>query len=451
MKKLRSVRALVVLGVLTVLAIFVVLPALASTAGQPVPPPSALHNVTPTDVATGGQPNDCAVFYGTAAPPPYQYRISNPKDGTYQTNVNGTKVTFTIDMNPSDAVGAPAYTNDKYFDFSSTGAAVIDVGVKGGSDSTRYAYAGLGSVSSDTVMHAPAQAVSGTTPTQLYSVSNITFCFALLGSVSGTVYQDNNANGKNDSGDASLAGWTVDLYKNGSPAASTTSGANGSYSFALPFDTSATYRVCEKPASGTWAQTQPLPSAPNICTGSGELGKGYTFTPSSATQNISGDDFGNVPATTCPQPGGISTPDATYQVKLATCKPGVTYVFNAGTTSSGAPFVSVWAGDDTQGKVPMVEKITFSDPIQNGQPKYTKLLYTDAFPFVSANATQMPYCLLDPRTGELDAPAGIDATTVLPSGATSCVISLTTSVDASGHGQMLAYVFSPIDGLRTSG
>src|SRR5437764_10430501 len=107
----------------------------------------------------------------------------------------------------------PAYAANKYLDVSATGASVVDIGIKGGNDETRYNYANVagGAVASDGALHAPAQStVSSTdpTPTQLYSVSNLTFCFN-LGSVSGTVYSDANESTTQDAGDSPLGGWTV--------------------------------------------------------------------------------------------------------------------------------------------------------------------------------------------------------------------------------------------------
>src|SRR4051794_20527649 len=130
MKHLRSIRALAVLGGLVALTFFVVLPAFASTPGGPVPPPSA-RNITPIDYNTGGQSNDCELFYAgnPAAKPPYQFRIANPKSQTYTTTVNGATVSFTLTLNPTAAKqSSPAYANDKYLDFTSSGASIVDVG-----------------------------------------------------------------------------------------------------------------------------------------------------------------------------------------------------------------------------------------------------------------------------------------------------------------------------------
>jgi len=469
MTKQRTFAVLAGIGLLVAVTLLVVLPALASPTGALVPPPSS-QGITPVDVATGGQSNDCAIFNSSAA---NQFRIANPKTQTYATTVNGVPVTFKVTVNPADAQSSPAYANGKYLDFQSTGAAVVDVGIKGGTDETRYNYSGqvsgggpnLGSVPSDGIMHAPAQTTDSSTgqPTQLYSVSNLTFCFDLAGSVSGKVFQDKNQNGTNDSGDSALS-WTVRLYKGGSVVATTSSSSvDGSYSFSLPLDTSATYTVCEVPPSGIWAQTKPAPNSADVCTASDELPKGYTFKPTSSTQVVSGDDFGNVPAVPCAQPMTSTLNDGTqYDVQLAACKTQ-TFVFNTGTTSSGNPFVSIWAGDQSlQNRQPVVERIKLPNPLNaDGSFKYTKLNYTDVFPF-DPNATQpMPACKVDPRTTD---PGGLilangfttdsAKTLVLPTiggtMATSCLISSSAFVDAQGKTWFVAYVYSDIDGLRTT-
>jgi hypothetical protein len=473
MKHARTFRAVVGLSLIVGITLLVVIPALASAPGSLVPPPSTA-GVTPIDVATGGQSNDCQVFGSNGK---YQYRIANPKSQTYSTTVGGIPVTFTVKLNPADAKSLPAYSANKYLDLTSTGAAIVDVGIKGGQDETDYNYDGRlsqetasppGSVTSDGALHAPAQSVDANNePTSLYSISNLTFCFNIpTGTVSGTVYQDANQNGTNDAGDSGLAGWTVNLYTGGTLAGTTSSAATGSYSFTLPLDTTASYRICEAPPSGTWAQSEPAPSSADICTGGGELPKGYTFTPSSATQNVSGKDFGNVPAVACSEPMAFTPSAGTeYDVQLAACKSGQTFVFGSGTTGGGNPYVSVWAGDQSAAqeanRQPMVEKITFPNPLNaDGTFKYTKLSYTDSFPFDPNSTQTMPACLLDPRVSSMSLALASGYTTdgaktsILPTiggtMATSCLISSSAFVDSGGKGWFVAYVYSDIDGLRSS-
>ena len=695
------------LGTLVGMVTFVVLPALATPAGQNIKPPSTL-GFLPTDVATGGQSNDCAVFHPSGGPA-YQYRISNPKSQTYTTTVgpNNTTVTFTLTMNPSSATGLPAYTNDKYVSVTSTGAAIADIGIKGGTDTARYDYSSLGFVTGDGNLHAPAQSVGASgNPTSLYSVSNLTFCFDLgstvsgtvfndtnnnsaqdsgesgttqtwtlnlyngstlagsataaastgayqftnvapgntyrvcivgqtgwrqtrptasipstgtivcsgtgesargytftmnsaktglnfgnvqlqsisgtafadtngnhakdptesgqfgltvtlydgsatppstttlsdgtyqftnqvvgatykvcistptpgswietlpassatcsatgqssvgysftlptsgktgadfghqpLGSVSGTVYQDVNQNGANDNGEPALSNWTINLYNGSSLVATTTSGLDGSYRFDLVLSTSA-YRICEAPPSpGTWAQSQPLPSTPNICGAGSELIKGWVFTPQTATDTITAKDLGNVPAVlqpcSPPQPfGPPASGNVSYSIQLAACKPGQTFVFALipavvdGIDTNTPPTVSVWVGDETQTKVPLVEKIVFPFTIQPGATEPLLIMhYDDTFPFSIVGAPTMPFCNLDPRD-----PAALSnpdftllaaytthtgASSVLPGTATSCLIVQTESStrlgSASGPGAYTAYVYSELDGLRFAG
>ena len=433
-------------AVLIAVMLFVVLPALASTPGGPVPPPST-SGVMPIDVNTGGQSNDCALFGSTAA---NQFRISNPKSQTYSTSVNGAPVTFTLKLNPDDAQGLPAYGNQKYVDVSSTGAAIVDIGIKGGNDETDYRYSLLpaGYVTADGALHAPAQATrSDGTPTTLYSISNLTFCFDVSGAVSGTVYKDLNQNAQNDDG-SPQSGWTVKLYRGSTLVKTTTSTSNGSYAFAVPFVIGSSYTVCEVPPSGGWAQSQPSPASGNVCSHTGELPKGYAFTPTSVTQTIAGKDFGNVTSQLCTS-GPFGVPS--YQIQFASCKPNQSYVFNSGTTPAGKPFVSVSAGDQTNAaEVPLVERITWPYDASNGQNQL-KVLYTDVFPFDLAAVQTMQYCKLDPRDGSEFAlqpqyQTSASKGSILPGTETSCLISTTESSNQT----FVAYIYSDLDGLRTS-
>src|SRR5262245_17258934 len=108
-------------GLVTLVAVLLaVLPAAATPVNSYIKPRSVAKNIMPWDVGTGGQSDDCAVFYPGAGPKPaFQYRISNPKTKSYSTTINGRTVTFNLTMNPSNPppgtqTSLPAYTNDKY-------------------------------------------------------------------------------------------------------------------------------------------------------------------------------------------------------------------------------------------------------------------------------------------------------------------------------------------------
>ena len=90
MNRKRIVQSLAGVGLAAALLALVVLPALASAPGTAVPPPST-RGIMPVDVNTGGQSNDCALFYAnnSSAQPTYQFRIANPKSQTYSTTVAG--------------------------------------------------------------------------------------------------------------------------------------------------------------------------------------------------------------------------------------------------------------------------------------------------------------------------------------------------------------------------
>ena len=498
----RWVVALAAAGSLAAALIFLVIPAFGSPAGSGVPPASLQLGVVPTDVATGGQSNDCAVFN---SPGSAQIRFANPKTGVTNYTIGGIAVSVSLTMNPPNAnypkttdpgydaskyPGShndgkwPAYGNDKYVSVTVTGAKLADIGVKGGTDTTRYNYVGQANSTGDTYLHGPAQSVvsaSDPTPTQLYSVSNLTLCLR-FGSASGTVYNDANPlpNGTYDSPpDTPLPGWTVRLYKGvtpgtaggGSLVATTTSATDGTYSLSTSFDTGLWYRVCEAPPAGTWAQSQPLPNSVTLCTGAGEKAKGYDFKPAAATEQVGGKDFGNVPAGPCQAPFNTTNGTISYTALLAgACKQN-TFVQSSGfVADTTIPYVSIWAGDQTKPKVGMVEKITFPYPV-NAQND-VELRYDDVFPFSPNQAVAMLQCNLDPRNA--NAPAnkdlsllpsydGLDASLnpyadpaaaqaefnlVLPAGETSCYITATEQVDGSGVRQYVVYVYSSIDGFR---
>lgn len=316
------------------------------------------------------------------------------------------------------------------------------------------------------------------TPTTSGSPDN-NFGLEPYGSVSGIVYQDVNgpAGGGPDghyqsSLDTPLGGWTVNLYKGTTLVDTTTSNAStGTYNFTVLFDAGAQYTVCVTPDSGSWAQSEPLPSAGDIC-GSPNLPKGQQFTPTLGSDSFT-ENFGVAPAIgegTCPPqtPFGGDQTGGELQIQLGQCKAGQTFVFDTGNypPPNGAPWASVWAGDQTLVKVPMIEKWLFPDPIKaDGTPTYTHIDYTDVFPYDPSVAQQMPMCKLDPR--DSSDPNGMTLSTnlggynytldtnkgrVLPSynpdgttPATSCAISIRIYVDASGNSWLEVYAYSDID------
>ncbi|MGE5280717.1 MAG: SdrD B-like domain-containing protein [Chloroflexota bacterium] len=100
--------------------------------------------------------------------------------------------------------------------------------------------------------------------------------------ITGVKYEDLNANGKRDPEDPGLPGWTIKLLYEGKEVASTTTAANGSYSFNLDADHlpigAGTYKVEEVQKAG-WFASQ-APGAINVPLGAEE-------------KTFSGQDFGN--------------------------------------------------------------------------------------------------------------------------------------------------------------
>jgi len=100
--------------------------------------------------------------------------------------------------------------------------------------------------------------------------------------ISGVKYEDLNANGKRDPEDPGLGGWTIKLRYEGKEVATTTTAANGSYSFDLDADHlpigAGSYKVEEVQKAG-WFASQ-TPGAISVPLGAEDT-------------NYSGRDFGN--------------------------------------------------------------------------------------------------------------------------------------------------------------
>lgn len=81
--------------------------------------------------------------------------------------------------------------------------------------------------------------------------------------ISGTKYEDLNADGDRDPGEPGLSGWTIRLYYEGDQVASTTTGSGGGYSFRLDADKlpigGGTYTLEEVQKSGWHREEAPGP------------------------------------------------------------------------------------------------------------------------------------------------------------------------------------------------
>lgn len=93
-------------------------------------------------------------------------------------------------------------------------------------------------------------------PTSKLNYANITFGDSLTNLVLGTVFDDKNANGKQDAGEAGLAGWTVELdqYVGGkwkTNIASATTNASGAYQFILASGMYRLHDVIKSPYKAT--------------------------------------------------------------------------------------------------------------------------------------------------------------------------------------------------------
>ncbi len=127
--------------------------------------------------------------------------------------------------------------------------------------------------------------------------------------------------------------------------------------------------------------------------------------------------------------------------KIDTCKPNQTYSFDSGTFDNGEPWLSVFAGDQSSGQMLATdETFMLSDPVANGQPKFSQLAYTDVFPYNVNNLQQMPACNPNDAENPLDGVKNPDNTA-----ATSCYLEYDISIV---HQTFTATIFTDLDGFR---
>ena len=264
-------------------------------------------------------------------------------------------------------------------------------------------------------------------------------------------YEDKGVDGSFTAGDPYVNGWTVFIDANGNgqldgtetSAVTAGSGATlGTATFQVP---PGTYSVCEVRQTG-WFNTDPGGSTP--CESTGAL----------ASQGASTLDFGNVatispPNCPPPTPFGVT---GQYEIMLASCKDNqFVFAYSDAEGNKLASLQPVSAGV----KVPDVEKITWSFT-GNSQNTLTVVYDDDPAGGYGDVTRVMKYCKLDPRDPlsstypdfTLKSPYDLysNSNLVLPTGETSCLISTTESADTSTGGKFVAYVYSALDGWRST-
>ena len=284
MNVLRSKRAVAGLGMLAAIAsvtLLVVLPALASSPGGPVPPASSPGAITPIDVGLGGNATCSNVFPKVNGLPNLKtYLNVNPTTGT--SSADGTSFGLTM-TNPSGG--------QRLAITSSPAVAIAAVALNGGADNAAYDYTGLdfpsgvstGWVSGDGNLHAPAK-----NQNQTYTISHLTICYRLLATISGKVFNDADGSGSatTQAGIGPATG-EIRVYDNTTKKLSVVDTlADGTFSSAQPIGDS--YTVCAKLPTGY--ANQSAPSGTSCGTAAGYAPAGYTFT--LGTGGSSNNNFG---------------------------------------------------------------------------------------------------------------------------------------------------------------
>ena len=191
--------------------------------------------------------------------------------------------------------------------------------------------------------------------------------------------------------------------------------------------------------------------------------------------DVTPQNFGNAVGSQCSNTtafggGGVQ---ALMPGTASGCLKQNTFAFANGLDATNTQYASIAAGDTTQASyAPIVEKITFNDPLKkNGTPTYTGLEYTAGHittltPMLPCTVAarmdaQHPNGVLDPtNTGDYPGSTNTDLflnhkyVTVfrtdspgdpLPAGETACLIMVDISGASVGSGTLTAYVFSTAD------
>jgi len=287
--------------------------------------------------------------------------------------------------------------------------------------------------------------------------------------ISGTVFNDVNADGKK-SGEAGLSGRTVTLYDGSASPPTRTTGSGGSYSFdAVP---TGTYKVCLGDPSGPlptdahWGETLPTAGDPHNqtkypktpesgpCTPASDFSQGYSLSALSA--DTTQRDFGIVQGkNACAKP----FPFPNYIVRLAggVCKDDQVFLTDYSDTGNKLAVVTPVRLD--LDPIPMVERITWTIPSDQRQ---LTLVYDDTVPYGDADKQPMRHCLIDPRDHTTQPDDGLNLqqqywaydpnSPILPlpddtppRPETSCLLEVRADTN-----QYTFYVYSSIDGWRST-
>ena len=292
--------------------------------------------------------------------------------------------------------------------------------------------------------------------------------------VSGRVYQDRNldnvfttGNGAFDDSDLPKA-WTVNLYvKNGSSysvykTVSPSSSIDGSYTFSQ-VPTGSDYRICITALGGDalppkkWGLQSPI--GPPDCAA---ISSGGPTTAAQSLPNLSKDepdrDFQVVPVVGPIGPssqnsivGGYTVDPSSNSTKLDDFYVQDVWVDSSGNTNFRfSPIKKCTPPNCPSGKIYLLETLVTNADIANLNGAQVTLSYDDDPPFLDGDLKPMPYCLIDPTAGQQSGQLATSG--VLPTGATSCIVTGEQSVSAATGKVHVEYsVYTAYDGGRQIG
>lgn len=217
--------------------------------------------------------------------------------------------------------------------------------------------------------------------------------------ITGTKYEDLNGNGSRDAGEPGLGGVLITLMRNGADVATTTTAADGTYTFALDANNPAV-------RPGTYTLREAVPTGFHQTAAPGPIAVDYAI----GAQTFAGNDFGNAKA----QPKISTVPSGPVPVG-ANISDSAT--LSGGASPSGAVTFTLYGPGDTQCTNPIASATgvltgatALSGDLVAGPPGVYN--WVASYPGDGSNYGVVSPC--GSETVEVDAPITAVGTTVAP-------------------------------------
>lgn len=243
--------------------------------------------------------------------------------------------------------------------------------------------------------------------------------------ITGTKYEDLNGNGSRDAGEPGLGGVLITLMRNGADLATTTTAADGTYTFVLDANNNPAVRP------GTYTLREAVPSGFHQTAAPGPIAVDYGI----GAQTFAGNDFGNAKA----QPKISTVPSGPVPVG-ANISDSAT--LSGGANPSGAVTFTLYGPGDTQCANPiasttgaLTDATAVSGNLVAGPPGVYN--WVASYPGDASNYGAISPC--GSETVDVDAPITAAGTTVAPTEAAPFTATMATFSDPQANASATEY------------